>query len=251
MLAFPVAARGNGDPASDVLYTRNVFVPYPAPSKQLTTALERAVAAAYTHKFRIKVAVIATPADLGTVPELFNKPTAYARFLGLELYSLFVGPLLIVMPSGFGIYDGGRSTTAEERVLGSLPITDESVAGLTRFATTAVQRLDAAGALRSKDIRAPSIFPDVATAKRGGTATLRYVVVEDSERSREIVRIFAGNKLRATLRTRFHFAVAQKPVVLKWRLPKSPAVRNLRYCVTGIDHAGNVGKQVCAQIVLR
>jgi len=28
------------------------------------------------------------------------------RFLGLELATVYVGPLLIVMPAGFGIYDG-------------------------------------------------------------------------------------------------------------------------------------------------
>jgi len=43
---------------------------------------------------------------LGAIPSLFNKPNQYARFLGFELSAGFIGPLLIVMPSGFGIWDG-------------------------------------------------------------------------------------------------------------------------------------------------
>jgi hypothetical protein len=243
-------AWADGDPASDVLYTRNVFLPYPLPDKASADALEQAVANAYAHHLRVKVAVIATPTDLGSVPDLFNKPAAYARYLGLELYTLFVGPLLIVMPSGFGIYDGGRSTAPEERVLASLTIGDHSARGLTRTAKVAVENLLAAGALRSKDIRAPSVFPDVATASPGNTARLRYAVVEDSERSREIIRIWSGTTLRATLRTRFHFAVAQKPVTVKWRVPRRLSTKKLRYCVTAIDPAGNTSSSACAQIVV-
>jgi hypothetical protein len=243
-------AWANGDPASDVLYTRNVFVPYPPPDKGTTDALQRAVANAYRRHFRLKVAVIATPTDLGSVPELFNKPAAYARFLGAELNTLFVGPLLIVMPSGFGIYDGGRSTAREERILASLAIIDGSTTGLTRTATAAVQKLLNTGALRSKDIRAPSVFPDVATANPGTVARLRYAVVEDSERSREIIRIWSGSKAQATLRKPFHFSVAQKPETVKWRVPRRPLLKQLRYCVTAIDPAGNVSHAACAQIVL-
>jgi hypothetical protein len=54
---------------------------------------------------------------MGSVTALFRRPTRYAHFLGLELRQLYQGPLLIVMPNGYGIYDGGRSTRAEARVL--------------------------------------------------------------------------------------------------------------------------------------
>ena len=50
--------------------------------------------------YRVKVAVIASGADLGAIPSLFGKPTEYSRFLGVELSMYYVGPLLIVMPAG-------------------------------------------------------------------------------------------------------------------------------------------------------
>src|SRR5438093_1094227 len=89
------AARADGDPASDVLYIQDTFLPYPPPPKATVAALKRNVAAAYAKGYRVKVAVIATAYDLGAVPALFNKPKAYAKFLGQEISSIFVGPLLI------------------------------------------------------------------------------------------------------------------------------------------------------------
>jgi hypothetical protein len=117
----PLAA-GNGDPASHVLYTQNVYLPYEAPPVSAAKALKRAVDSVYTRHFRLKVAVIAGEVDLGTVPSLWGKPNQYANFLGVELASFYVGPLLVVMPAGFGIYDGGRSVAPEERVLASATV---------------------------------------------------------------------------------------------------------------------------------
>jgi len=88
----------------------------------------------------------------------FNKPGRYANLLGREIASAFIGPLLIVMPSGFGIYDGGRSTAAESRVLKRLPVSGRKSVLLVRSATAAVRRPLDAKALRSKDILAPSAF---------------------------------------------------------------------------------------------
>ena len=51
------------------------------------------------------------------------------------------------MPAGFGIYDGGRSTAAEEQVLRSIPVSAGSPDDLARSATAAVQALAAASAL--------------------------------------------------------------------------------------------------------
>src|SRR5207253_6733280 len=139
----------------DVLLQQNAFFPIPAPGAAAQQALNREVAAAYAKGFRVKVAVVAAQSDLGAIPSLFNKPGEYARFLGTELEFLYVGPLLIVMPAGFGVYDGGRTTAAEDAVLARLKVTGSSADDLTRGATTAVQALLAAGALRSKDILAP------------------------------------------------------------------------------------------------
>jgi hypothetical protein len=243
-------ARADGDPASDVLYTRNVFLPYRAPTAAAAARLEQAVAAAFARGYRVKVAVVAAASDMGSVPVLFNMPTRYAQFLGQELDPLFVGPLLIVMPAGFGIYDGGRSTKAEEQVLQPLGPGDGSVEALTNAATAAIQKLTAVGALRSKDIRGPTVIAEVATAIPGQTAKLRYTVVEDSQRSREVVQVWAGTRLRATLRTPLRDARAQQLHVVTWPVPARGAPADLRYCVVGTDPSGNAGPKACAQIHL-
>ena len=65
-----------------MLYLKNVFLPYPAPSAGAARSIHEAVASAYAKRYRVKVAVIATASDLGSVPSLFGKPTQYAKFLG-------------------------------------------------------------------------------------------------------------------------------------------------------------------------
>ena len=113
LLVLTPSALADGDPANDVLLVKNVFLPYPAPSAAASNELAAAVSSAYARGYRVKVAVIATETDLGSVPSLFNRPGDYARFLGQELNLYYVGPLLIVMPAGYGVYDGGRSTAPE------------------------------------------------------------------------------------------------------------------------------------------
>src|SRR6185312_13198036 len=120
------AAGADGDPASDVLIAADTYVPFQGVSKRSIGKLNTNVAAVYASRYRIKVAVIATNVDLGSVPSLFNRPQLYAKFLGQEISTAFIGPLLIVMPAGFGMYDGGRSTAAESRVLKGLHVTGRS-----------------------------------------------------------------------------------------------------------------------------
>src|SRR5438132_692129 len=137
-------ARRDGDPASDVLIYQNVYLPYRAPSQAATAALNGEVKQVFARGYRIKVAVIAQKIDLGSIPSLYNKPADYARFLGQELSSFYVGPLLIAMPAGFGIYDGGRSTAAEARVLGGVAAPRSAKPDdLASATTTAVSRLPA------------------------------------------------------------------------------------------------------------
>jgi hypothetical protein len=244
-------ARADGDPASDVLYVQDVFVPYPPPSKPAVAALKRSVAAAFAKGYRVKVAVIAASSDLGAVPELFGKPKTYARFLGQELSTIFVGPLLIVMPAGFGVYDGGRSVAAEERVLASLEPGGSSADDLTHAATTAVQKLTAAGALRSKDIRPPQVYPQPANGRRGTTVRLKYAVLDDSERTRDVVRVSAGRTLKAVLRTPLRTAVYFRPHSVTWRVPKSLKPGKLKFCIVATDPSGNKNAPICAQLLVR
>jgi hypothetical protein len=248
-LGAPVA-RADGDPASDVLFFQDVFFPYPPPPASARARLSRAVATTYARGFRIKVAVVATRTDLGSVPSLFNKPSAYGRFLGAEISSLFVGPLLIVMPSGFGIYDGGRSTKAERKALAKLTVRGPSATALTTSAAEAVEKLNAARALRSKDIRPPIVYPRPVKARPGEMAQLTYSVIDDSERSREVIRIYDGTNQLALIRVPLHVAQYNTTRVVDWNTPASLTGSKLRYCVTPTDRAGNTGREVCETIDL-
>ena len=74
--AVPGAARADADPASDYLYTTNVFLPLATKvSPPLARELRAVTAAAAKAGKPIRVALIATPTDLGGVPSLFGKPT--------------------------------------------------------------------------------------------------------------------------------------------------------------------------------
>ena len=109
----PASATADGDPASDVLLGENVFYPYSPPvSTSLQGTLNAETAAAARAHFPIKVALIASPTDLGVVPDLFDQPQKYADFLDQEISFQTKQPLLVVMPSGYGIQGLTRPATA-------------------------------------------------------------------------------------------------------------------------------------------
>jgi hypothetical protein len=251
VLSCARAAIADGDPASDTLYGSNLYVPYPPPSSSLLSPLEQAIAGAYKRGFRVKVAVIATQNDLGSVPELFGHPKEYAKFLGLELSQVYIGPLLIVMPAGFGIYDGGRSTAAEQAVLTQLPAPDPSLAGLMRAATTAVQQLTRAGALKSKDILAPIVYAYPETIRRGTTVRLRFELADDSGKARATIRITRAGALRplAVIRLPMRPVNPMHFVTVRWAAPKTLSPR-LLMCVQAVDPSGNRTKN-CATLTVK
>src|SRR5207245_5812129 len=98
----------DGDPASDVLVSQDVFLPY----SQISTATQRRLYAvcdaARRSGYPLKIALIASRSDLGVVPGLFGQPQAYARFLSSELTGVVTSPVLVVMPRGFGLAGQGR-----------------------------------------------------------------------------------------------------------------------------------------------
>jgi hypothetical protein len=102
------AARADADPASDVLYTGDVFLPYEPVSRAAAAELRGAVRSARKEGKPLKVAVIATKRDLGGVPTLFGDPRYYARFLGAELQFLYSGKLLVIMPQGAALSERGK-----------------------------------------------------------------------------------------------------------------------------------------------
>jgi hypothetical protein len=252
LLVVAPAAVADGDPASDTLLTRDVFLPYPAPSAAAASALAREVRTSYARGFRIKVAVIATESDLGSVPSLFNRPSDYAKFLGHELDLYYAGPLLIVMPAGYGIYDGGRSTAAERKVLTGLRTGGSSADDLTQGAATVVRKLVATGALKSKDVKAPYVSAFSATVTAGQTSRLNYAVFDDSGKTRERLAVRDGSsRVLATWAIGLRPTSATKTYSVTWRVPSSMTTRGLRFCVAAYDPSGNHTAPSCAHVAVK
>jgi hypothetical protein len=117
-LLVPAAARANGDPASDVLLTDQVFLPFEAPiSKSAQDDLRKTVAEANKKGLKLRVALIAFTSDLGTATALWRHPQDYSEFLGKEIAFVYTGRLLVSMPSGFGFYNEGKSVASEKQAL--------------------------------------------------------------------------------------------------------------------------------------
>lgn len=248
-LATP-AARADGDPASDVLYFQDVFLPYVKPSADAAKQLASTVAAANKAGFRIKVAVIASEQDLGSVPSLFNRQDVYARFLGAELKMFYTQRLLIVMPAGFGIYDNGKPTDAEKAALAATTIGSPDSDGLTKAATAAVQALrKAIGAGARKDSTPPTVSALASSGTKGGTAKLRYSVYDASGKSREIVRVYGpAYLLYATISRPFAKAKPKRTGSVVWKVPTSLETTKLQFCVLAQDPSGNQSKTSCAPL---
>jgi len=141
-LCAPAVARADADPASDFLITKSVFLPYN--QKVDTSAADRLdaqVRLADARGFRVKVAVIAQPYDLGGVFQLYLKPQRYAEFLGQELLFVYKGRLLIAMPNGFGYSSGGKTDARIARSLAGLAAPGRDATKLVEAATTAVRRV--------------------------------------------------------------------------------------------------------------
>jgi hypothetical protein len=152
-LALVPAALADGDPASDVLYTQSVFLPFESPvPKPVSARLDDVVRQSRSNGYPIKVAVIGMPADLGTAYALWKKPQEYARFLGQELVFLYKGPLLIVMPKGFGVYHFRHSVAKEQKALAGVGVNQTGIDGLVNSAVVGVARLAAAN---GKPVRVP------------------------------------------------------------------------------------------------
>ncbi len=86
----------------------------------------------------LKIAIVSSPSDLGSITSLYGRPTAYARFLSLEIQFVTRAPLLVVMPQGLALARAGK------------PFSDQRIAGLSvrpgptglvETALTSVERL--------------------------------------------------------------------------------------------------------------
>jgi hypothetical protein len=136
-------ARADGDPASDVLLSQSVYLPYSGISTTLQRQLFAVCAAAQQAGYPVRIALIAAQSDLGVVPALFNKPEAYARFLSAELGGVVHGPVLVVMPAGVGLASQGHALSTGS-LGGAHGAPSRGPDGLAAAALAAVPRLAAA-----------------------------------------------------------------------------------------------------------
>ncbi len=171
MLAAPGPARADGDPASDELIGANVFYPFSPPvAAGLQKSLNAETAAASRLHFPIKVALIASPVDLGAIPSLFAKPQQYADFLDQEIS--FAGTkqlLLVVMPDGYGVQGLTRPATIAAAALAkpsgrqSDDLAQAAIVAVSKLAAAAGHPIDgvpgagtSAGTAAAARVRAPA-----------------------------------------------------------------------------------------------
>ena len=150
--AFAPVARADGDPASDYLLTQQVFVPPDVVTPQSdSNRLVSEVSSAKARGFEIRVALIGTRYDMGSVGALYRQPQRYALFLGQELRFVYKGRLLVVMPNGYGVSQGGKPWPAARKVVGRLSASGGSGAALAAGGTSAARALAAAAGVHVSD----------------------------------------------------------------------------------------------------
>jgi cytochrome oxidase Cu insertion factor (SCO1/SenC/PrrC family)/thiol-disulfide isomerase/thioredoxin len=134
-------ARADGDPGSDVLVYQDLFAGSDAGlSVQQQLELGQLLKATARANAPVRVAIIASPFDLGAITGLWRNPRAYARFLGLELSLVYKQRLLVVMPNGFGFNWPGHSPVPAYRSLAAIPIRSGG-SGLFDATEAAVRKL--------------------------------------------------------------------------------------------------------------
>jgi hypothetical protein len=196
-------ARADGDPASDYLIGQQVFLGYDAKiPASLESKLVAAVASANKNGFPVKVALIWSRYDMGSVPELFNKPQTYARFLDAEDSKCWWGGacgsgrfktttrLVVVMPDGLGFAQWKHSPKAGYRTLAGIRVT-QTPSGLATAATTAVVKLASAAGVKVST-RGGSRIP---TGTGGGSNSVEIIVAV-------VVALLIGVAARLLIRRR-------------------------------------------------
>jgi uncharacterized protein YqgV (UPF0045/DUF77 family) len=163
-------AHADGDPASDYLLGTQVFLPYdvklPAAKQQELVSI---VANANKAGYAIRVALIGSAYDLGSVASLWRQPRPYAKFLGTELQFVYKHRLLVVMPNGFGFNWPRHPSDKAYAVLSAVPIGKGPV-GMLDSAVTAVQKLAAASGVKV-------VGTSAGTTHKGGLAHRRVLIV--------------------------------------------------------------------------
>lgn len=173
LLTMPATALADGDPASDVLLSQSSFVPWDSgASARQQQQLDSVLAAAARNGYPIRVAVIASPSDLGSVPALWRRPQTYARFLDEELSLAFHGPVLVVMPNGLGLGSPTGASAGEQGVIART--TRPGKRDLTSAAASAVVQL-AASAGHPLPTATPTVGPQ-STAPASSQNAVAWIV---------------------------------------------------------------------------
>jgi hypothetical protein len=151
-LAAPSAARADSDPASDTLLLQDVFLPVePALSQSDASAIRKLAATMKKAGYPLKVAIIATPNDLGLVPQIFGKPQYYAGYLGREIDFNKKNNLLVVMPAGYGTNNVAPNVA---RALSGLKPPGSNLDQMARSTVDAMSRLSKAA---GHPVKAPDV----------------------------------------------------------------------------------------------
>jgi hypothetical protein len=126
-----------------VLLTEPLFLPYDAGvSARGEAELEAMLDAAARAGYQVRLAVIASPRDLGSVTALWGQPLRYAVYLGEELSLAYQGDTVVVMPDGVGLYRGRGPVADVRAVLSDTPA--PGTRGLVTVALGLIRRLAAA-----------------------------------------------------------------------------------------------------------
>lgn len=170
----PASALADGDPASDELIGANVFYSFSPPvAAGLQKMLNSETAEASRVHFPIKVALIASPADLGAIPSLFGKPEQYADFLDQEIS--FAGTedlVLVVMPDGYGVRGLPRPAT-----LTAAALTKPSGRGIDDLARAAIVAVPKLATAAGDPIKSVPDAPAAGGGSSGGAAEVGAAAV--------------------------------------------------------------------------
>jgi hypothetical protein len=178
-----VPARADGDPCSDYLLVGSLCVPNnPRPSQPQIDRTQKTIDAAKQAGYEIRVAVIGSPTDLGSVPVFFGRPAPYAKFLDAELQSAWKGKLLVVMAAGYGVRDHTKPYLAGVKALQGLPPPANGTPdALMAAATVAVRKLAASAGVKVPVIPlAKTVAPPPTTgsgSSTGSTSFLKYALL--------------------------------------------------------------------------
>ena len=131
--------------------------------------LQGLLAAARRHGISLRVALIASRSDLGSIGALWHRPQTYADFLGRELSLIDRGAVLVVMPGGFGVYRAHGSPVAQRAELAR--VSPPTPATLPQATAAAIGRLSG--------VSAPAAAPArrAASASGGGQPAAFWIVL--------------------------------------------------------------------------